>query len=112
MTAIAVKAVIEEARRRAKHRRLALVGLVALLVVGGGIWAGLALSGGGVAAPGPVPAGFERVAARGPVTYLVLEQRGPEVRTTSLSSGDEAPATVTEQFWYDQRGGLTRKRVL
>jgi hypothetical protein len=112
MTAIAIEAVIEEARRRAKRRRLALAGLAALLVVGGGIWAGLGLSGGGAAATGPVPAGFERVAARGPVSYLVLEQRGPEVRTTSLSSGDEALATVTEQFWYDQRGGLTRKRVL
>ena len=103
---------IEKARRRAKHRRLVLAGLVAFLMVCGGIWAGLALSGGGAAAPGPVPAGFKRVAARGPVTYLVLEQRGPDVRTTSLSSGHDEPATVREQFWYDQRGGLTRKRML
>jgi hypothetical protein len=112
MTTIAVKAVIEQARRRAKHRRLVLAGLVALLMVGGGIWAGLALSGGGAAAAGPVPEGFQRVGARGAVTYLVLEERGPEIRTTSLTSGDEAPVAVTEQFWYDQRGGLTRKRVL
>jgi hypothetical protein len=112
MTAVAVDALIEEARRRTRRRRVALAGLAALVVAGGGIWAGLALTGGGAAAPGPVPAGFERVLARGPVTYLVLEERGPDIRTASLTTGDEAPAAVTEQFWYDQRGGLTRKRVL
>jgi hypothetical protein len=111
MTAITVEAVIEEARRRAKHRRLALGGL-AVLVVAGGVASALAFTGGGAGVPGPVSAGFERVAARGPVTYLVLQERGPEIRTTSLTTGDEAAAAVTEQFWYDQRGGLTRKRVL
>jgi hypothetical protein len=111
VTAIAVEAVIEEARRRARRRRLALAGLAALLA-GGAIWAGLTLTGGGDEVPGPVPAGFERVSARGPVTYLILEERGPDIRTASFTTGDDASAAVTEQFWYDQRGGLTRKRVL
>jgi hypothetical protein len=113
MTAIAVEAVIEEARQRAKRRRLVLAGLVALLVAGG-IWAGVALTGGGAAAPGPVPAGFERVGARGLVTYLALEERwygGNGLLNTNLATWHDVSAAVTEQFWYDPAGGLTRKRL-
>jgi hypothetical protein len=115
MTAIAVEAVIEEARRRAKRRRLALAGLVALLVVGGGIWAGLALSGGGAAAAGPVPTGFDRVRASGPVKYFVLDERfyggSNGIRTTRLATGASGSAKVTEQYWYDAAGQLARDRV-
>jgi hypothetical protein len=106
-------AVIAEARRRTRRRRTTylIAGVLGLAIAGAG-WAGFALTGGPGTSSAPVPAGFERVQARGPVTYLVLEERVPEIRTASLPRGDEAPAAVTEQFWYDQRSGLTRKRVL
>src|SRR2546421_10641311 len=65
-------AVIAEARKRGPPRNLGLgLGFLALLI-GGGIWAGLALSGGGGAVPIPAPPGFQAVRAQGPVQHELL----------------------------------------
>jgi hypothetical protein len=106
---------IEEARWRARRRRLAIAGVVAM-ALGIGIWAGLSFTGGNDSAPAPVPAGFVRVQARGPVEYAVLDERafdgGNGVRTTTLETGADAPSSVTEQYWYDAASKLSRDRFV
>jgi len=110
-----LEALIAVARRRGRRRKvaLALTGLLALLA-GGGIWAALAVGGGSLGSSGPVPAGFERVRARGPVSYILLEERWFDqngIRTTNLATREDIPATVTEEYWYDAGAGLARDLV-
>jgi hypothetical protein len=109
MTAIAVEAVIEEARRRAKRRRLALAGLVAFLVAGGGIWAGLALTGGSGAPVVTAPPGYHLVQARGPVGHLLAETRTlPSPLGVDVSTGEARLVRTTVETWFDPRGGHLR----
>jgi hypothetical protein len=109
VTAIAVDAVIEEARRRAKRRRLALAGLVALLVAGGGIWAGLALTGGSSAPAVIPPPGYHLVQARGPVGHLLDETRTlPSPLSVDVSTGEARPVRTSVETWFDSQGGLLR----
>ena len=64
-------ALIEEARRRARQRRWAYAGVLALLA-GAGIWGGLALSGGSRPIPAPpAPPGYHLVKARGDVEHAL-----------------------------------------
>jgi hypothetical protein len=109
MTAIAAEAVIEEARRRAKHRRLALAGWLAALAVGGGIWAGLALTDGSGAPALIPPPGYHLVQARGPVKNLLTESRSfPQPLSVDVSTGQARPARTTVESWSDPSGGLLR----
>jgi hypothetical protein len=109
VTAIAAEAVIEEARRRAKRRRLALAGLAAFLVVGGGIWAGLALTDGSGAPAVTPPPGYHLVQARGPVEHFLAETRSlrPSL-VVDVATGEAHPVRMTVETWVDPRSGLLR----
>lgn len=100
---IELRALIEEARRRARQRRVALA--AALVLAGVGIAAGLTLTGGSTTRV-DAPPGFIVVKAKGQVARAVI-QYTRSVRITSLS-GSERPAKMTEEVWYDERGGLWR----
>ena len=106
-------ALIDEARRRGRRRNLALasIGLLALLV-GGGIWAGLELSGGGGgAAAVHAPPGFHVVQSQGPVARRVLETwtpSQPQPISVDLATGTERPVRTTSAIWYDGHGHVTR----
>lgn len=106
-------ALIDEARRRGRRRNLALavIGLLALLV-GGGIWAGLELTGGGGgAAAVHAPPGFHVVQSQGPVARRVLETWNPaqsQPVSVDLATGTERPVRTTNAIWYDGRGHVTR----
>ena len=106
-------ALIDEARRRGRRRNLALVaiGLLALLV-GGGIWAGLELSGGGRgAAAVHAPPGYHVVRSQGPVARRVLETWNPSQSqpvSVDLATGTERPVRTTSETWYDGRGHVNR----
>jgi len=106
-------ALIDEARRRGRRRNLALVaiGLLALLV-GGGIWAGLELSGGGRgAAAVHAPPGYHVVRSQGPVARRVLETWVPaqsQPVSVDLATGTERPVRTTSETWYDGRGHVNR----
>src|SRR5512144_2541560 len=87
-------ALIAEARRRGRRRNFALasIGLLALLV-GGGIWVSLELTGGG-GGPAAVhaPPGFHVVRSEGPVERRVLEYLTPSQSqpvSVDLATGTE-----------------------
>jgi hypothetical protein len=102
-------AVIAEAQRRARRREFALaVGALLALLIGGGVWAGLALSGGTGAAPVHAPAGFTIVSAQGSVEHALIQYRTTGWRIADVASGRERAASVTEELWYDGKGGLLR----
>ncbi len=104
-------AIIAEARRRGRRRKVALAscGLLALLV-GGAIWAGLALSsGGGGAAVVHAPPGFHVVQAKGPVAHQIVETWiSPPAVSVDLSTGNARPLRTTREIWYDSRGNASR----
>src|ERR1043166_716017 len=101
-----VDALIDEARRRARLRRVALA---AALLAGAAVGIGSFELTRGAAPPLPAPPGFTAVKARGPVAHAVIEYVS-SVRLTSLS-GHERAADTTEEVWYDARGGLWRAVV-
>jgi hypothetical protein len=103
---IELRALIEEARRRARQRRLALTAIIVAATAG--IAAGLTLTGGS-ATRVDAPPGFTVVKAKGQVAHTVIEYSSV-VRITSLS-GRDRPAKMTEEVWYDARGGLWRDVV-
>jgi hypothetical protein len=103
-------AVIAEARRRGRRRRFALasIGLLAL-VAGGGIWAGLSLTGGGGAVPVHAPPGFHAVQAQGPVAHQILRTWiFPQPVSVDLATGKTQPVRTTTEVWYDSRGRVSR----
>src|SRR4051812_18014860 len=104
-------ALIDEARRRGRRRNaaLALIALLALVVVGG-IWATLQLTGdaGGAAAIHAVP-GFHPVQSQGPVARRVLETwTSSQPVSVDLVTGTGRPVRTTSAIWYDSRGNLSR----
>jgi hypothetical protein len=103
------EALIEEARRRTRRRRLkfAAVGVLALAIAGG-IYGGLELAG--TSTNGQfVPPGFTLVQAKGPVSYAQIEIREPRPPLIlDLASGEERPAKVTWEAWFDRGTGLDR----
>ncbi len=106
-----VAALIDEARRRGRRRNLVLasIGLLALLV-GGGIWARLELTGGGGgAAAVHAPPGFHVVQSQGPVARRVLETWAPsQPVSVDLATGAERPVRTTNAIWYDSGGNVSR----
>src|SRR5689334_11459676 len=99
-------ALIDEARRRARLRRVALA---AATLAAAGLGIGSFALTGGSDPPLPAPPGFTAVKARGPVAHAVIEYVS-SVRLTSLS-GHERAADTTEEVWYDAQGGLWRAVV-
>src|SRR6266480_2404327 len=104
-------ALIAEARRRGRRRKfaLALSALLALLV-GGGIWATLELTGGGGgAAAVHAPPGFHVVQSQGPVARRVLETwTFSQPVSVDLATGTGRPVRTTSAIWYDGRGDVNR----
>jgi hypothetical protein len=106
-------ALIADARRRGRRRKLALA-LIALLalLVGGGIWATLELTGGGGgAAAVHAPPGFHVVQSQGPVERRVLEYLVPSQSqpvSVDLATGTERPVRTTSEIWYDARADAVR----
>jgi hypothetical protein len=101
-----LKALIEEAKRRARQRRLAYAAAIVALSAGG-IASGLALSG--EPAKPYAPPGFTVVKARGRVAHALIES-STNVRITNLT-GQDRPAKMAQEIWYDARGGLWRAVV-
>ena len=99
-------ALIKEARRRARQRRWAYTGVLAL-VAGAGIWGGLALTGGsgGIPAP-PAPPGYHLVKARGDIQHALV--------ATSFGGGVSGhpvrKASERVEVWFDREQGLARMR--
>ncbi|MGZ4438837.1 MAG: hypothetical protein ACXVZN_00510 [Gaiellaceae bacterium] len=98
-------ALIDEARRRASRRRWLSAGVLALLV-GAGIWGGLALTSGSRATPTPpAPPGYHLVRARGTVEHVLV--RG----SFRSQEGVHASRNVSKahlQVWFDRKTGLMR----
>jgi hypothetical protein len=108
MASIALDPLIAEARRRASRRRLALAGAAALLLAGG-IWLGLELTGGSGTSAVTPPPGYHLVQARGPVGHLLTESRSfPQPLSVDVSTGEARPARSTVETWSDPRDGLLR----
>lgn len=104
-------ALIANARRRGRRRNftLASIGLLALLL-GGGIWARLELTGGGGgAAAVHAPPGFHVVQSQGPVARRVLETwTFSQPVSVDLATGTGRPVRTTSAIWYDGRGDVNR----
>jgi hypothetical protein len=104
-------ALIAQARRRGRRRNLALASFALLaLLVGGGIWAGLELTGGG-GGPAAVhtPPGFHVVQSQGPVARRVLETwTFSQPVSVDLATGTGRPVRTTSAIWYDGRGNVNR----
>jgi hypothetical protein len=108
MTAITLEAVIEEARRRARRRHAALFAALIALLAAGGIWAGLALSGGGAPPAVQAPPGFTVVSAGGPVAHVVVRYSPLDWATTDVATGQDKRVQVSEEVWYEPQSGLWR----
>lgn len=102
-----LEALIEEARRRTRRRRLAYIGGalgVALAVGVALIIGGLVRGGSGTA----VPKGFVAVHARGPVLHARLEDLNAYIKTVALADGSVKPTRVTREVWWNESTGLYR----
>jgi hypothetical protein len=105
-----VEALIEEARQRARRRRLitsvAALAVATAAVAVGTIIAMLSSGAGGRTAP----AGLRLVKAQGPVTHAVLDwgSYGGTWRMIDVAGGQDRLAKFTEEIWYDPRSGLWR----
>src|SRR5689334_2912425 len=100
-------ALIEEARRRARQRRWAYAGVLALLAAAG-IWGGVALRGGSGAIPAPpAPPGYHLVKARGDVQHALVASwsRGA---VGGEPQGKRSKERV--EVWLDRKAGLIRTR--
>jgi hypothetical protein len=102
-----LEALIEEARRRTRRRRLAYIGGalgVALAVGVALIIVVLMRVGSGTA----VPKGFVALHSRGPVLHARLEDLNAQVKTVALADGSVKPTRVTREVWWNESTGLYR----
>jgi hypothetical protein len=104
-----LEALIEEARRRARRRRLAYLSAgILVLTAGAGIAAGVFLVAGSSRSTAG-PRGYHLVQARGPVSHALIERHLTNRPTViDLASGRERPAVVSLEVWWDRRSGLER----
>jgi hypothetical protein len=102
-----LEALIEEARQRARRRRLAYFGggLAVALAVGIALLLVVLLRGGSGTA---VPKGFVLVHARGPVLHARLEDLNAYIKTVALADGSVKPTRVTREVWWNESTGLYR----
>jgi hypothetical protein len=102
-------ALIEEARRRTRRRRLKYAAaVVGAALAGGGIFAGLELTGGSPAGQA-LPDGFQLVHARGPVSHVVMHNFPTGNQVLDLRTGRTRPAAVENEVWWDRKSGLNRQ---
>ena len=103
-----LEALIEEARRRARRRRLFIGGALVGAIAVAGLVVGLVLvlrGGTGTA----VPRDFHLVHARGPVRHLQLETLlGQQPATLDLATGDAERTRVTQELWWNEGTGFVR----
>jgi hypothetical protein len=104
-----LEALIEEARRRTRLRRLSYAAAAALaMVTAACIWRGFALISGSTK-NGAAPPGFHLVRASGTVEHEVIETRGfLRLNTVALATGSQRPTRRTAELWFDPRSGLAR----
>jgi hypothetical protein len=110
MTALThdLRPLIGEAWDRARRRRWAYAALLALLLTGAGIWAGLALTGGGeTIPPPPTPPGYHAERARGPVQHAVVALRS---RTATNGYPLGKATSGRAEVWFDRGTDLVRER--
>ena len=102
-----LQALIEEARRRARQRRLLIGGAIGAALLVGGVAIGLvlALRGGSGTA---VPKGFHVVRARGRVHHALLHDFGSVATSIAVASGSTHPVKLTREIWWDPGTGLYR----
>ena len=102
-------ALIAEAKRHGRRRKLVLASLALLaLLVAGGIWATLERNGGGTAAGG-APSGFHIEQSQGPVARRVLELwTTSRAVSVDLRTGKSRPVRTTSAIWYDRRSHFWR----
>jgi hypothetical protein len=83
-----LEALIEEARRRTRLRRLSYAAAALFVVLGGAaVWGGIALTNGSTT-NGAAPPGYHLVQARGDVEHQVIETRGLlQLNTVDLATG-------------------------
>ena len=106
-----LEALIEEARRHARRRRLGHIRAAALAVIlAGGVLAGLsALEVIGGSGGTTNPRGFHVVRSRGPVEHrLIQTSQLPQPTTIDLETGEQRAAATTTEIWLDRRSGLAR----
>lgn len=103
------EALIEEARRRTRVRRLSYAAAALLAVlVGAGIWGRFALTNGSTK-NGSAPPGFHLVRAKGVVEHEVIETQGLlRLNTLDLATGRQRPTRRTAEVWFDPRSALAR----
>jgi hypothetical protein len=102
-----LEALIEEARQRARRRRLIVGGAVAsVLCVAGFVVALVLVLRGGTGTA--VPRGFHLVRARGPIQHLLLEDLRRRPTTLDLATGDTGRARVTQELWWNEGSGFAR----
>jgi hypothetical protein len=102
-----LQALIEEARLRARRRRLAIGGAVVAALAAAStltvlLWPTSRSEGVGLRK------GFHAVQGRGPVQHALLEDMRPRMRTVDLASGRRRPTRLTHEIWWDPRSGLSR----
>lgn len=104
-----LEALIEEARRRTRLRRLSYAAAALLAVlIGAAAWGAIALTNGSTT-NGAAPPGFQLIQARGPVEHQVIGTHGLlRLNTVDLATGRERPTRTTSELWFDPRGGLAR----
>jgi hypothetical protein len=104
-----LEALIEEARRRARRRRLAYLSAAVLTIGAGAGIAAIVFFTGGSSRSRAVPRGYHLVQARGPVAHARIERQLPhDPKVIDLASGRERPVVVTLEVWWDRRSGLER----
>jgi len=106
-----LNALMEEARRRARRRRVVYACLGLAIAASGAAYLGLQLGGGGGGSAGGVvaPRGFHLVPAQGPVAHAVIDESSPTwARSVDLSTRSVHPAKVSEEVWWDRKTGLVR----
>jgi hypothetical protein len=102
--AAGVDPLIEEARRRTRRRRFAYIAACAG-VAGALAWAGVAALGGSGRTP---PRGFVFAQAQGPVAHALIEYQASGWTMIDVATGQQRPASRTEEIWYEPKSGLWR----
>jgi hypothetical protein len=102
-----LEALIEEARRRARRRRVGRIRAAALAVIlAAGVLAGLsALKVIGGSGGTTNPRGVHVVRSRGPVEHWLIQTwQLPQPTTIDLETGEQRAAATTTEIWLDRSG--------
>ncbi len=101
-------ALIGEARKRGRRRTFVFASIGLALLVGGGIWAGVTVSGGGAGGV-QAPPGYQLVQAQGPVAHHILETWSVgQPLSVDVATRNARPVRTTREIWYDKRGNAVK----